>query len=377
MHKKFLTALVALGVTVTCSGNVFASPLQDQYNQSLQQYENALKGVQDIEDKISALDNQIGQLNENMGSVDKKIAQSESNIGATQQKINETKSDISDEQETYGQRLRAMYINGTTTEYMDVILNSKNFSDLISKIDAVKSVADYDKQIITNFKTQQNDVEKQQKILSDENGKLEALQNENKKKLEDLNDKKAQQDKLIADAKAEEAKHSGEMQKIQQAMDADKKRIEALNVPTNVTAKPLASSSTQGNSNNSGGTNGSTYVGVSGDAIVKYAMQFIGDPYVWGATGPHSFDCSGLVMHVYSHFGISLDRTSNDQVNDGTAVAGDLQAGDLVFFEPSSDGPNHVAIYAGNGDMIEAPHTGACVQLVPLRSYCAARRILH
>ncbi|PJI08049.1 MULTISPECIES: NlpC/P60 family protein [Clostridium] len=376
MHKKFLTALVALSVVVTCSGNVFASPLQDQYNQSLQQYENALKGVQDIEGKISVLDNQIGQLNESMAGTDKKIAQSQSNIDATQKKINETKSDISSEQELYGQRLRAMYVNGTTTQYMDVILNSKNFSDLISKIDAVKSVADYDKQIITNFKTQQDDVEKQQKVLSDENGKLQALQNENKKKLKDLNDKKAQEDKLIADAKAEEAKHSGEMQKIQQAMDAEKKKIEALNVPTNVTAKPSTSSS-QGSS---GGTNGGTiYTGVTGEAIVSYAKNFLGDKYVWGAKGPNEFDCSGLVWYVYKHFGITLGEDTYSQVNDGEAVTGSLQPGDLVFFYPSAKGPDHVGIYVGDNAFIQAPHTGDVVKISPLYpgSYCAARRILH
>jgi cell wall-associated NlpC family hydrolase len=83
-------------------------------------------------------------------------------------------------------------------------------------------------------------------------------------------------------------------------------------------------------------------------------------PYVYGATGPDSFDCSGLTQWAYAQAGVSLGRTTYDQINDGTPVAStaDLQVGDLVFFNSDS----HVGIYAGNGMVLHAPHTGTVVK---------------
>lgn len=119
----------------------------------------------------------------------------------------------------------------------------------------------------------------------------------------------------------------------------------------------------------------SVHASVTGQAIVTYARTFIGVPYVWGGSSPSGFDCSGLVMYVYGNFGISLPHYTGDQVKYGTTVTGDLKPGDLLFFGSTSD-PNHVAIYSGNGEMIEAPRTGLNVREVPIRSYSIAKRLV-
>jgi hypothetical protein len=81
---------------------------------------------------------------------------------------------------------------------------------------------------------------------------------------------------------------------------------------------------------------------------------------------------------VYGDLGISLPRTSQEQVNVGTPVdsIADAQPGDLVFFEPGASGPGHVGIYIGNGQMIDAPHTGTDVQIQSVGQPCAIRRVL-
>lgn len=122
---------------------------------------------------------------------------------------------------------------------------------------------------------------------------------------------------------------------------------------------------------------------VEGSQIVALAEQSLGVPYVWGGNSLSSgVDCSGLVQQVYSKFGINLPRTTYDQVGQGQAVGLDnLQPGDLVFFDQSSEGPGHVGIYAGNGMMIEAPHTGANVRMTNITTpyytsnFAGARRI--
>lgn len=123
--------------------------------------------------------------------------------------------------------------------------------------------------------------------------------------------------------------------------------------------------------------------GKTGTDIVQYAMQFLGRPYVWGASGPNSFDCSGLTSYVYKHAAnVSLPRTSAAQAQTGNAVGrNQIAAGDLVFFHYSADrtaGVNHVGIAIGNGQMIEAPATGLTVRVASIdwKHYVSARRYL-
>jgi cell wall-associated NlpC family hydrolase len=97
---------------------------------------------------------------------------------------------------------------------------------------------------------------------------------------------------------------------------------------------------------------------------VAFAYRALGLPYVWGATGPNAYDCSGLTQAAWKSAGVSLPRTTYTQINAGTRVAESaLQPGDLVFFY---SGISHVGIYIGNGQMIHAPHPGAPVRIAPI-----------
>ncbi|MEU6464522.1 NlpC/P60 family protein [Streptomyces sp. NPDC046976] len=99
-------------------------------------------------------------------------------------------------------------------------------------------------------------------------------------------------------------------------------------------------------------------------AAVAYAFAKLGSPYVWGATGPHSFDCSGLVQAAYRSAGVSLPRTTYAQIDAGRRVSrSELRPGDLVFFY---SGVSHVGLYIGNGRMIHAPNPSAPVRVAPI-----------
>jgi cell wall-associated NlpC family hydrolase len=99
-------------------------------------------------------------------------------------------------------------------------------------------------------------------------------------------------------------------------------------------------------------------------AAVAYAYGKLGSPYVWGATGPNAFDCSGLVQAAYRSAGISLPRTTYAQIGAGRRVPrSELLPGDLVFFY---SGVSHVGIYVGHGQMIHAPNPSAPVRLAPI-----------
>ncbi|MFI7317936.1 NlpC/P60 family protein [Streptomyces venezuelae] len=99
-------------------------------------------------------------------------------------------------------------------------------------------------------------------------------------------------------------------------------------------------------------------------AAVSYAYKALGSPYVWGATGPDAFDCSGLTQAAYRSAGVALPRTTYSQIAAGRRVPrSELRPGDLVFFY---SGISHVGLYVGNGKMIHAPNPSAPVRLAPI-----------
>jgi cell wall-associated NlpC family hydrolase len=104
--------------------------------------------------------------------------------------------------------------------------------------------------------------------------------------------------------------------------------------------------------------------------MLSAARSRLGDAYVWGATGPDTFDCSGLTQWSYARAGVALPRVAADQWNSGPHVGlGDLEPGDLLFWATDVTNPatiHHVAIYLGGGLMIAAPHTGDVVRIQPV-----------
>lgn len=108
-------------------------------------------------------------------------------------------------------------------------------------------------------------------------------------------------------------------------------------------------------------------VSAAASVAVQAAESRVGDPYVWAASGPDEFDCSGLVMWAYAQAGVYLPHYSGSQYDDTIQIPmSDLEPGDLVF--PADPG-EHVAMYIGNGEIVQAPYTGADVQIVPLTSF--------
>jgi cell wall-associated NlpC family hydrolase len=98
-------------------------------------------------------------------------------------------------------------------------------------------------------------------------------------------------------------------------------------------------------------------------------MRYLGTPYVWGGASPSGFDCSGFVMYVFSQIGVSLPHSSYAQYGYGSPVSrGDLQPGDLVFF----DGLGHEGIYVGGGSFIHSPHTGDVVKISSMSGWYAS-----
>lgn len=151
--------------------------------------------------------------------------------------------------------------------------------------------------------------------------------------------------KQLASAKADVQKKLAAAQKLLNSLSAAEQQAILGSGTTNTSSADL------GNAKPGNGIEAAAFAA---------AQTRLGDPYVYGATGPNSFDCSGLMQWAYAHAGYSIGRTTYDQINYGTPVAStaDLQVGDLVFF----NGDSHVGMYAGNGMILHAPHTGTVVK---------------
>lgn len=174
----------------------------------------------------------------------------------------------------------------------------------------------------------------------------------------------AEKQRMLAQQRAEAAGKLEDLEGTRKALGEKKDEIQgklakARDLLNTLTAKERASLMSAG---------ASTNVNLGSDvpesqragAALNAAKTKIGSPYVWGATGPSSFDCSGLTQWAYSQAGVQLDRTSQAQANNGSRVSqGQLKPGDLVLFYNDL---HHIGLYAGNGQILHAPKPGAAVR---------------
>lgn len=339
---------MALVVTMSVGfTSVHADPASDKAK--IQQTQNQR---QDLETKVEMMDNQIEKVMSKINDNKKNIAKTQNDIKQAQIDIEKAEADIKKEQDLFDKRMRVMYMSGSSS-YIDIILGSKDIGDFISRIENLKKIISFDQNVINDFKTKKVAIDQKKVVLDTENTKLLSLQADNEKKLADLNKQKADQTVVIAQLNVQEKQYSAKL---------------AADVAASLVAIQQIRSSAPSLTVSRGGA------AFSSNAVIAYASNYLGVPYVYGGTTPSGFDCSGFVQYVFAHFGVSLPRVSEDQQNVGTLVSrGNLQPGDLVFFGSPA---HHVGIYVGGGNMINAPHTGDVVKVQPLNSdFTYGRRV--
>ena len=150
-----------------------------------------------------------------------------------------------------------------------------------------------------------------------------------------------------------------------------------VNAETNENSNSSSSGSNSSSSSGSSGSSSSSGSEGGNSKLVDLAKSKMGCKYVWGATGPNTFDCSGLMLWCHKQMGISIPRTSLEQSRSGKAVSkSDLQVGDLVFFKTTSAPVGHVGMYIGNGQFIHAPNKNKPVKVDSLsNSYYSSRYV--
>ncbi|MFW2488067.1 NlpC/P60 family protein [Clostridium chromiireducens] len=365
MKKTIKTVMLATALVMVTQVSAFAAPASNQAQTQLEQNKNSLKEAQDkrheLEASIEEMDNQIEDYMMKIEANKKSITSTENDIQTTKKQITQFEEEVKVKQDALDQRVRAMYINGQSS-YLKILLESESFSDLITRAEAIRKIIGMDKEVISDLNDLKAEVESKKASLDVKYNDLIALKSENENKLTNLNSSIADQKKLIEDAKTQEKLYASKVDESQALVNASMAQVKKIR-----SEAPRITAS-----------RGATSASASSNNIIAYASNFLGTPYLWGGTSPSTgFDCSGFTQYVYAHFGISLGRTTYDQINDGYGVSRDeLQAGDLVFFGKGGD-PTHMGIYVGNNTYIHSPRTGDVLKISAMTrsDYITARRV--
>ena len=425
MRKKILSIVITsvfVATTFLPMVNVKADPTTASVQDSRSKYEELKNKVTDADEKIQSIDDQISDLVSQIKDNQDQIKDINKQIDQTKVDITKSEEDISNQEDVLGQRLREVYKEGGQSSYISLIFSAQTVSDLINKIDSAGRIIDLDKKVVQDLAANKQSLDDKVTSLDTKSKEISKLNDDISSKKDEADQKKAEQVQVRDQAKADQdefdktylsteerslvqgmlsiANNSGSSLSDLQSAVAQLKALKNANQiksPTIVSemdsaisnggnyinqkqsaaaaaAKAAqASANTSSSSSSQNANRGATVTGSAG-AILTEAYKHLGKPYVYGASGPSTFDCSGLTSYVYSAVtGIYIGRTTYEQVNAGVEVsASDLQPGDLVF--PNS---GHVQIYIGNGMVIHAPHTGDVVRVAPLGKVWEARRILN
>jgi len=272
------------------------------------------------------------------------------------------------------QRLVVIYTSRDDQTTLSVLLGATSIDDLVNRIETVQSVSSQDVAVMNQVIGFKHEVTIHERALVREHRDQARLVRQRAAAKARISSQLARQRRLLASVKGE----------IEHLVAAQRARQLALARQAQARLAALQEQQLLSPSSNGIGVTAVTPDGVSVappsqyTGVVGIAMQYLGVPYVWGGESPSGFDCSGFVAYVYAQVGVSLPHYTGAQWNAGVPVsAGDLEPGDLVFF----DGLGHVGIYIGDNEFIHAPHTGDVVKISSLSeawyaaTYDGARRI--
>ena len=387
MTKRVIATITSVILILSMPMTVSAAKIsdikaeRDKTQQELNQANSTLNNLKEeregIEEEINTLDEELMEVLASISMVEDEIAELEGQIEETEEDLKEAIADEEAQYEAMKKRIQYMYEKGDYS-YLELLLECKNMSDLVSKSEYVEELYEYDRKMLIKYQEARQLVEDTKEKLLMEQEELEVSKHE-------LDEEKAGLDELLEEKKAEASDYDAEIAKVKQAATLFKAKIKQQNAQIKKLeeeeakkAAEEAAKASAGKSNSSNVDSSSIISGASGSAkgkdIANFACRYVGNPYVAGGTSlTNGADCSGFTFAVYKEFGISLPRTSTAQRGAGREVSlSDAQPGDIVCYA------GHVAIYIGGGRIVHAstPSTGIKYGNVNYKPVITVRRIV-
>lgn len=387
MTKRIIATITSVILILSVPMTVNATKIsdikaeRDKTQQELNQANSTLSNLKEeregIEEEINTLDEELMEVMASISMVEDEIVELEGQIEETEEDLKEAIADEEAQYEAMKKRIQYMYEKGDYS-YLELLLECKNMSDLVSKSEYVEELYEYDRKMLIKYQEARQLVEDTKEKLLMEQEELEVSKHE-------LDEEKAGLDELLEEKKAEASDYDAEIAKVKQAATLFKAKIKQQNAQIKKLeeeeakkAAEEAAKASAGKSNSSNVDSSSIISGASGSAkgkdIANFACRYVGNPYVAGGTSlTNGADCSGFTFAVYKEFGISLPRTSTSQRSAGREVSlSDAQPGDIVCYA------GHVAIYIGGGRIVHAstPSTGIKYGNVNYKPVITVRRIV-
>lgn len=431
MNKRILWIAMSLVMIFTNVVNVSASPISDAKNKKkdAEKKLNAInEDIEDIEDQKEDLEQEAEEYEQQLVDllvtiqiINHDIENKEDEIETAKAEYEVALAKQEKQQWAMNKRIKYMYEKGDMN-YMQILLESKKFSDAVNKSTYSEKLYAYDRyQLYLYEQTKEEVIEKQKALDEDmaelEEIKLDAVSQEEELQLlvDEYSENIENFEEQLSGAKEKASQYKEQIQKQSEqikALEAEEQRkaLEAAKKKAEEEAKRKAeeearrkaeeeasakaneegsnSEESSGNGNNNdegnssgsessdGGSSGGSSSGGSakGQEIANFACQFVGNPYVPGGTSlTEGADCSGFTMAVYNNFGLSLPRSSYAQAGYGREVSySEAQPGDIIYYG------GHVGIYIGNGLIVHASTqaTGIKISNALYRSIITVRRIV-
>lgn len=322
--------------------------------------------LEEVEKKVDDLYRQAGSATEKYNAAKEKTSKQRKKVDTLLDDVAKRTQKLNDARTELGSFASAQYRTGASVPETATLLLADSPQDYFDQNQLMNRLTGRQKTAVDDYVTQQSETMKKRREATEGLDTLTDSQNDLKTAKSTVQKKLATARELLSELTAEEkarlaaiekkkqeeaARKAAELAKQQAAAEeAERKRQEEA-------AQQQGSGSSSGSSESS--TPGSS-TGTQAQKALAFAQAQIGKPYVWGATGPGSYDCSGLTQAAWKAAGVTLPRTTYDQVNAGTTVSvSQAQPGDLVFFY---DDISHVGLYVGDGKMVHAPKPGAYVR---------------
>ena len=431
MNKRILWIAMSLVMIFTNVVNVSASPISDAKNKKkdAEKKLNAInEDIEDIEDQKEDLEQEAEEYEQQLVDllvtiqiINHDIENKEDEIETAKAEYEVALAKQEKQQWAMNKRIKYMYEKGDTN-YMQILLESKKFSDAVNKSTYSEKLYAYDRYQLYLYEQTKEEVIEKQKALDEDMAELEEIKLDavsQEEELQALVDEYSENienfEEQLSGAKEKATQYKEQIQKQSEqikALEAEEQRkaLEAAKKKAEEEAKRKAEeearrkaeeeasakaneegsnseessdngdNNDEGNSSGSessdGGSSGGSSSGGSakGQEIANFACQFVGNPYVPGGTSlTEGADCSGFTMAVYNHFGLSLPRSSYAQAGYGREVSySEAQPGDIIYYG------GHVGIYIGNGLIVHASTqaTGIKISNALYRSIITVRRIV-